>query len=247
MPHYDPDTLGLLALGERGVTDDDDAHLAGCPACRREVDELAHVVAVARSGSVQDRPQAPPESVWQRITSELAAEPPSVEPPSVQPPSVDQPPATVSRLPRRRQHTALLMAAAALVGIVVGVGATYAATHQQSPTATATTQVALHPLDAPVAHGTAVLATRPGDQHTLTVQVQGLPSVPGTFYEVWLMNASPQRLLSLGVLDSTHTGIFQIPPGLDLSRYPVVDISLQPFNGSPAHSGNSAVRGTLTA
>jgi anti-sigma-K factor RskA len=77
--------------------------------------------------------------------------------------------------------------------------------------------------------------------------VTGLPTVPGTFYEVWLMNASPQRLLSLGVLDSSEHGVFQIPAGLDLSSYPVVDISLQPFNGSPAHSGTSSVRGSFRA
>jgi hypothetical protein len=51
--------------------------------------------------------------------------------------------------------------------------------------------------------------------------------------------------VSLGVLDGANTGRFTIPPGLDLSRYPVVDISLQPFDAGPAHSGHSAVRGTL--
>jgi anti-sigma-K factor RskA len=203
--------------------------------------------------SVDDQPVAPPERVWHRILADvrqpnpLAAEPDkgtdfdqterdhgSVSELTVTP---------VSHL-RRKLRPGVLAVAAGLVGLLVGTGATLALTRDRpAPTASAA-QIVLQPLDALAA---AVLDLGAGNQRTLTVHVQGLPAVPGTFYEAWLMNAEPQRLLSLGVLDSTHAGVFQIPPGLDLSRYPVVDISLQPFNGSPAHSGDSAVRGTIPA
>jgi len=191
--------------------------------------------------------------VWQRILAEvrhpaLAGEPSKSIP--VERSEDSHGPLTepsVGPLSRRgtKMSAAVLAVAAGLVGVLVGIGATLALTREQAPPTASTAQIALQPLDAPTAHGTAVLDSAAGNQRILTVHVQGLPVVPGTFYEVWLMNAVPQRLLSLGVLDTTHAGVFQIPAGLDLSRYPVVDISLQPFNGSPAHSGNSAVRGSF--
>ena len=245
MAHYDPTTLALLALGESGVTDDDGVHLTGCPDCRREVAGLADVVATARTTTQDDLPQAAPDVVWQRILSDIA--PGAVSHTAAKTVPAKEPRADVTPIRSRRRNPALLAAAAAIVGILIGAGATYAATRTSSPPPVAGTQIALQPLDAPAAHGTAALDQSAGGQRTLTITVNGLPTVPGTFYEVWLMNATPQRLLSLGVLDASHGGVFQIPAGLDLSSYPVVDISLQPFNGNPAHSGNSAVRGTLPA
>ena len=58
MPHYDEETLALLALGESGVTTDNEAHLDNCRRCRDEVDQLKAVVATARLVSLQDQPVA---------------------------------------------------------------------------------------------------------------------------------------------------------------------------------------------
>ena len=255
MPHYDEETLSLLALGESGVTADDEAHLETCPRCRGEVSQLKVVVATARGVSDQDLPVAPPDRVWQRIIAEVRQ--PDLTAELNRGVHVDrtrdtgnltgQPSATALRRPVARKNPVILAAAAALVGVLVGTGATYLLTRDRSAAPVSASQIVLQPLDVPTAHGTAVLAVGIGNQRTLTVHVTGLPVVLGTFYEVWLMNAVPQRLVSLGVLDSAHAGVFQIPPGLDLFSYPVVDISLQPFNGNPAHSGHSAVRGTLPA
>ena len=52
-------------------------------------------------------------------------------------------------------------------------------------------------------------------------------------------------MISLGELNASQTGIFIIPPGTDLRNYSRIDISLQPFNGSTAHSKTSVVRGSL--
>ncbi|MFH8273688.1 hypothetical protein [Streptomyces roseolus] len=35
-----------------------------------------------------------------------------------------------------------------------------------------------------------------------------------------------------------------VPDNIDLNEYSVVDVSLQPYNGKPDHSGDSLVRGT---
>jgi anti-sigma-K factor RskA len=70
------------------------------------------------------------------------------------------------------------------------------------------------------------------------------PSRPG-FYEVWLLARDGVKMISLGDLNRDHTGLFAMPPGVDLADYSRIDISLQPFNGSLLHSRDSVVRGTL--
>jgi hypothetical protein len=269
--HYDNDTLALLALGESGVTADEGYHFKFCGQCRNEVDQLARVVRVGRNLSAETRLEQPPARVWDRITTELSASDgtgpgltgPVVvpNPPSEEVSTADGEPvaAEVAQLSsatshtakrRRRMNPALLAVAAALVGVLVGTLATLGVTQRPTtPSAPVSQNIArtvLYSLDARAAHGTAVVSMSQ-DQRTLTVSVEGLPATTDGFYEVWLMNAEPQRLISLGVLDLKHNGVFQIPAGLKLSNYPVVDISLQPFNGSSQHSGISSVRGTLNA
>jgi hypothetical protein len=46
------------------------------------------------------------------------------------------------------------------------------------------------------------------------------------------------------VLDGAE-GRFDLPDGLDLTQFPVVDVSEEHFDGDPAHSGDSVVRGPL--
>ena len=257
MEHYDDETLALLALGEgaSAVTTDTGRHLLSCPTCRSEVDTLSAVVATGRALTANDIPARPPERVWDHIVAELEL------------PTDAQSGAALNAVPQSRTREAtrptkpipglwprpvLLAVAAAIIGVLVGTGATLALTRSSTPpTASPTStpilvQTALQPLDTPTAHGTAVLSVGT-DQRSLTVHIVGLPEVPDGFYEVWLMNAAPQRLLSLGVLNASASGVFAIPAGLDLSKYPVVDVSLQPFNGSPEHSGTSAVRGSFKA
>lgn len=105
----------------------------------------------------------------------------------------------------------------------------------------------LRPRGTPAASGTAVLQVVSADQRTVTVTVANLPTPPGTFYEVWLMDPSNSHLLSLGVLGADGRGVCLVPPGLNLAQYTAVDVSLQPLNGSPAHSKHSAVRGIIAA
>ena len=63
---------------------------------------------------------------------------------------------------------------------------------------------------------------------------------------MWLLKPDVSGLVSLGMLDGT-TGEFAVPAGLDLAEFPVVDVSDEPLDGEPAHSGVSVVRGALDA
>ena len=65
------------------------------------------------------------------------------------------------------------------------------------------------------------------------------------FYEVWLLARNGVSMISLGDLGPGHTGRFTMPPGVDLADYSRIDVSLQPFNGSTAHSKTSVVRGSI--
>jgi hypothetical protein len=248
--HYDDATLALLALGERGATQDAEAHLAACEHCRREVESLGAAAAVGRRVQPGDAPSSPAPEVWDRIVREL--EEPVVPAAPSETAGATETVAPVAELrPRRSGWQRLLpLAAAAAVGIVVGSGGMYAVTQSSTPPPAAqpaaVATAALKPFDDPTARGTAVIRQASTAQRTVTVTVTGLPQRAGAFYEVWLMDPSNAHLVALGVLDSSGHGEFAVPTGLDLEAYSAVDVSLQPMNGSPLHSGDSPVRGELS-
>jgi anti-sigma-K factor RskA len=244
VPHYDEMTLALIALGESHATDDDEQHLAACAQCRAEVEQLGAVVATGRSVTVDDYPVTPSAAVWDRIVAEVGDDAGR---------RADASPAVASlddrRAGRRRPRWALSLAAAAAVGLIVGIGGTWSLTRSTTPTPTASpSQVSvavLKPVDEPAAKGTAVLSVASAGQRTITVSVANLPTPAGTFYEVWLMDPADSKLVALGVLGTGGHGDYVVPAGLDLTLYSAVDVSLQPMNGSPQHSSNSAVRGSI--
>ena len=88
---------------------------------------------------------------------------------------------------------------------------------------------------------------REGDGRVLELDVPTLTPDTKGFYEVWLLDEDAKRLVSIGLLDLSQgtTARFPIPDDIDLATYPVVDVSVEPADGNPAHSGDSVVRGTL--
>jgi anti-sigma-K factor RskA len=246
VPHYDEMTLALLALGESDVTDDGEQHLATCAHCRAEVAQLGAVVATGRSVTDEDYPATPSATVWDRIVAEVGDDAADGDRGAASP--------TVTSLDerhagRRSARWVLSLAAAAAVGLIVGIGGTWSLTRPTTPTPTASpSQVSvavLKPVDEPAAQGTAVLSVASAGQRTITVTVANLPTPAGTFYEVWLMDPVDSKLVALGVLGTGGHGDYVVPAGLDLTLYSAVDVSLQPMNGSPQHSSNSAVRGSI--
>jgi hypothetical protein len=51
------------------------------------------------------------------------------------------------------------------------------------------------------------------------------------------------KLVSLGPL--RRDGVYDLPAGLDPAAFPIVDVSVEPIDGDPAHSGDSVLRGEL--
>jgi hypothetical protein len=95
---------------------------------------------------------------------------------------------------------------------------------------------------APSAGGSAeIVQTSTGRQ--LDVEVSRLGAADG-FYEVWLINPDLKRMVPVGILRG-GSGRFELPDGVDLQTYPIVDVSEEPLDGVPAHSGVSVLRGTI--
>jgi Anti-sigma-K factor rskA len=256
VPHTDPEFLALRALGENAGGAEADAHILGCPVCRAELSRLAEVTAIARSDGSPAPLQEPPAGLWDRIAAEVA------DSPQPSPRQVGRAAAGADAWPgegergqeiagrrsgsRRRMRLRLAVAAAA--GIVIGAGAAVGANQLASsvPAARAVAQVSLRPLPQfpqwRGASGTAVLRS---SSATLALDVSLRAPDRSGFYEVWLLGRDGVSMISLGDLPDAHTGTFSIPPGTDLRFYSRIDVSLQPFNGSPVHSKASVVRGSL--
>jgi anti-sigma-K factor RskA len=230
MRHLDPDTTALLAIGEVAKPSDRE-HLAECAQCADDVSALARAAAVGRSTLSAGDLIAPDPRVWSRISEELSLAPELAPAP------------VVTLRPRSRlRRLQLVLAAAAAIALVFGGLATWQSLQPapESVLATAT----LDALPAwPGATGRATVETSAKGDRSLHVSVDA-PSPPAGFLEVWLMTSDAKRLVSLGVV-SGASGTFAIPAGVDITQYVLVDISDQPYNGNPAHSGNSIVRGQL--
>lgn len=52
-------------------------------------------------------------------------------------------------------------------------------------------------------------------------------------------------MVSIGVLGSGAVNEFPLPSGMDMQAFPVVDISLEQYDGDVTHSADSLVRGEL--
>lgn len=85
---------------------------------------------------------------------------------------------------------------------------------------------------------------RHDDRVALHVEASDLDGPTGT-REVWLINTDGSRMVSLGLLPAGESGDFDFPERLLEQGYRIVDISYEPDDGDPVHSGQSLARGTI--
>ena len=223
MVHCEPQTLSLIALGEP-PSPDEALHLVTCDACRRDWESLRATVNVARDLD-DDELLTPPDHVWAAVAEEISADSGTVVP------------------MRSRRRVAPWIALAAAVGVVLGgvVGASL----MRSAPPEVVASVALEPLADYSTTGTATVEVVDGTE-MLAVDVSGLPATDG-YFEVWLLAPDASSMIALGTLGAGESTVLPLPPGVSLADYPVVDISAEPYDGDPAHSTDSVVRGTLPA
>jgi hypothetical protein len=145
--------------------------------------------------------------------------------------------APVPLRPRRRVVPWLVGAVAAALLLVVGV----AALVDRSPSPEVVASTELDRLG-PAGSGAAELVEEDG-RYRLQVDTADLDAGDG-FLEVWVIDSEVSKLVSLGPVRSD--GTYDLPPDLDPRQFPVVDVSVEPLDGDPAHSGDSVLRGQLT-
>ena len=247
MQHCTPETLALAALREP-LPEADAAHLDGCAACRTEVASLQRSVdALAIPAfAAATSPVAPPPAVWGAIAAAtgVGAQPRpervSAGPALAPAPAPAQPePGVVRELRPRRSRLLLAVAASLAAGIAVGAGTVALVTRDG---ADAVVAADLSPLDESNASGLAEVQATP-DGRRLRVELDA-PATDEGYYEVWLLEPAVERMVQVGVVRGGTTTL-ALPEGIDLAEYPIVDVSLEPLDGDPTHSGVSVARGVL--
>ncbi|WP_169581084.1 MULTISPECIES: anti-sigma factor [Microbacterium] len=254
MSHLDPERLALVAIGEP-VAPDEEHHLETCDVCTLDLAELEHTVAVGKSTVSLGDLEAPPERVWDRILHEVrgggeavaelapddAADSATRTPAATAPVAAGtQTDASSRRRPRPLLRTLLTLAAGMAV-IFVGFGAWNLLRPPESIEIASATLAAFP--EHPGAEGQAFVTEDPDGERTVTVRLDASEEGDG-FREVWLITADATAIVSLGELEGDE-GTFVVPDDVDLRDYVLVDISQEPLDGDPTHSGDSIVRGEL--
>jgi hypothetical protein len=213
--------------------------------------ELAELRALARRvepGSVAW--ETPPPELWGRIAAaaDVAAEPGGehagdgpTETDNVRPLDSARPsaPRRGAAADRHLGWKVWGVAAAAAVVVIVAVGLLVPSGSSDDSTVVAA--VALERLG-DAGEGRAELVEHDGSLQ-LRLSTSDLDAGDG-FLEVWVINTDVTQLVSLGPL--RNDGIYELPTGLDPEAFPVVDVSVEPIDGVPTHSGDSVLRGQLT-
>ena len=244
MRHVDPDTLALLALGESVESAEESAHLAACPECALELASFTLAARVGRESLTSEPLDVPHDRVWERIAGELQIAQPQPQPQPLPQPQLTARPTPIAAARPRRRLVVAVAAAAAVVALVAAGGAVWVALTPSAPTVLATAQLDALP-QWPTASGSARLERLADGSRVVRVTLDA-PVDDGGFREAWLITSDASALVSLGVMrDDSAT--FAVPDGIDTSSYDLVDVSEEAFDGDPAHSGDSIVRGALRA
>ena len=259
MTHIDRENLALIAMTEFDLTEPERQHLAECPECSLELIALQHTVAVGRSARTVELVE-PANSVWAGIHADLglsdavAATPGRADYKALDPFApvvgpVETPSAPVTEIglrPRRRRRNWMPVAVAAgIAGLLGGLagGIWWQTAQQQAPEPVLLAEARLDPYPGWDATGRASVKRTADGHREVVLDVSGVNG-DTDLREVWLIKADASGLISIGLLDG-ESGRFLIPDGVDLSQYPLVDVSAEPDDGDPQHSGDSILRGEL--
>ena len=232
-------------------------HVRDCPSCAEQVASFREVLDLGRSAAPlrparEDAEWVPSAGAWDAVAAELDLTDRSDPlPASVRAATPVPSPATApADVPSPSPRGARVLVGALgllLVGVVGGLGVAAGLDDDEGVV------VALPALES----ATAPAGDLPSDARAEVVQgdagtsvvvdATGLPPAGDADYEVWLLDPSDGRLQSLGVLRADGTADLPVPDGVALETYTAVDVSVEPRDGDPGHSGDSVLRGALPA
>jgi anti-sigma-K factor RskA len=196
-----------------------------------EYEGYEDLVRLGRAVTPEDRQRfAPPTDLWAKIADEAAA---SDAAPVVK---ISDP------RPRRRRMmvgVALIGAAAcAVLAFAIGRGGDDVRTVDE----VALSNAGLDQSGAS-SSGSARLVVLDDGSRAIDLDVSDLPHVDDGFFELWLIDKQVKGMVSLGPVHGS--GRYVIPPGVGTDVFPIVDLSIEPVDGIPTHSGVSVLRGVL--
>ena len=209
---------------------------------------VADIEALLRELTENDQAlTAPPADIWSAIEDQALGKTETAQ---------LAPLAPVIDLADRRKHRIMdaLVSAAAIIIAVLGVMAVTGGESLGPEVAAA--DLAYDPVafDALGADATATVSLHDADgTYRLTVDNSDLPDTgaEAADLELWLIqpdaDGNPAALVSLGLIDRSDPGSFDVPEGFDPNLFFVVDISVEPRDGDAGHSGRSILRGPLSS
>lgn len=142
-----------------------------------------------------------------------------------------------------RVPSVLLAAAAVLVAVLlVGVGLNLSTA---APELVATAQLSTEGLPVATTAQAEVNLVELDDGFALDIDLTRLPDAADGQIELWIINEDVSDMHSLGVV--TSSGRYALPISVvDPADFPIVDMSIEPEDGDPTHSGQSTLRGRLS-
>jgi anti-sigma-K factor RskA len=225
----------LLGKLEGGEAERFEAHLEGCPDCRRHLDELGGLPALL----AQAAPATPlPDGLRARTLTAVrdrAAEADRAG--AAGEPGVVEAPVPLRRAWWRRRWVLVAVAAAlALVLAVPGALLVFGGGGD-------VTRLTLVAAEGRQGHGRVTITRTPAGR-SFDVRIQDLaPPAAGSLYELWAVNPQDTldhpRRVSLGTFTvspdgSAHLTAFTAAPA---DQFPVVGVTLEPVDGDPARTG----------
>jgi len=234
--------LGKLEADEVAAFE---AHLAGCPDCRRQLEELRSLPELlATATPAIPLPDALRDHTLAAVRQAAAqAEPVPPAPAAAPAAEAPAPAAPAPALPRRpwwrRRWLVVAVAAAALVAALAVPGALLLFGGNGGEV----TRLTLVAAEGGGGRGQ-VTVTQTAAGRTFDVRIQGLRPPPlGSLYELWAVNPGdtlerPQRVslgtFTTGVDGSAHLTAFTAAPA---ERFPIVGVTQEPVDGDPARTG----------
>ncbi|MEM7142360.1 MAG: anti-sigma factor [Actinomycetota bacterium] len=214
-----------------------------------QLDEAeARIDAILRDMSIDDLElDTPPDDVWSGIEAALTAEA-----------DADAPLAPVVSLATRRRPA--LVAAAVAAALVLIAGLAFVVTGEDDPNQLEVASAELVYVDDPanfsadgVGRSADATLVEEGGRDLVRVDRADLPAAPeDTDLEIWLIGAASDGTLDIQTLglvaDPTGGATYDVPADFDVDAFDAVfvDVSYEPRDGDPDHSGVSLIRGALT-
>lgn len=189
------------------------------------------------------------DALWGRIAQEAFGEPDAVEVPA-QPAAAQAAADDASQglsspgqsVPRRQWRAPGWLGLAAGLLLVAGAATTFVQWDDDTPVAT----YAMEALDERAGGPASGEIVQRDGATVVELDLSVLPQRPDdSDYELWVLDLDAGEIVSLGPVAPETTTVV-VPEAIAVAEFPTLDVSVEPDDGVPTHSGDSVLRGPIT-